>query len=194
MRHVSLFQVDLGDGVKPSGFYVLSNNGLFPAPLPQDGADIERVEKLFHTLGIFVAKAVQDGRLVDIPLCRSFLKMMCRGEVGSHITQQFSELVHSESEVFSEPEWQKVRPATMTSCAWYSGVLNFDDLEQIQPLTARFLKQCHELANRKRALDSDDGTAPLIGCGTGAHAQHRRDRTLELETGNGQTVRLEDLG
>lgn len=51
--------------------------GLFPAPLPQDAPDMERVAKLFYILGIFLAKSLQDSRLVDIPLSLSFLKLLC---------------------------------------------------------------------------------------------------------------------
>lgn len=51
--------------------------GLFPAPLPQDAPDTERVAKLFYILGIFLAKSLQDSRLVDIPLSLSFLKLLC---------------------------------------------------------------------------------------------------------------------
>lgn len=51
--------------------------GLFPAPLPKDAPDTERVAKLFYILGIFLAKSLQDSRLVDIPLSLSFLKLLC---------------------------------------------------------------------------------------------------------------------
>lgn len=34
---------------------------------------------LFHVLGIFIAKSLQDNRLVDIPLSLSFLKLLCSG-------------------------------------------------------------------------------------------------------------------
>lgn len=51
--------------------------GLFLAPLPQDAPDMERVAKLFYILGIFLAKSLQDSRLVDIPLSLSFLKLLC---------------------------------------------------------------------------------------------------------------------
>ena len=70
-------QVDIGHGIRPRGYYVQRAGGLFPAPLPQDAPDTERVAKLFYILGIFLAKSLQDSRLVDIPLSLSFLKLMC---------------------------------------------------------------------------------------------------------------------
>ena len=52
--------------------------GLFPAPYPPDGGDtLERVVELFKFLGIFLAKSLQDQRLVDMPLSPLFLKFMC---------------------------------------------------------------------------------------------------------------------
>lgn len=70
------FQVDIGHGIRPRGYYVQRAGGLFPAPLPQDAPDTERVAKLFFILGIFMAKSLQDSRLVDIPLSLSFLKLL----------------------------------------------------------------------------------------------------------------------
>ena len=72
-----ILQVDIGHGIRPRGYYVQRAGGLFPAPLPQDAPDTERVAKLFYILGIFLAKSLQDSRLVDIPLSLSFLKLLC---------------------------------------------------------------------------------------------------------------------
>ncbi len=42
------------------------------------------MSRLFELLGTFVAKCIQDGRRVDLPLSRPFFKLMCspRGEAG----------------------------------------------------------------------------------------------------------------
>ena len=68
--------------VKPPGYYVNRQSGLFPAPLPQDNSLCSRVADLFWFLGAFLAKTLQDNRLVDLPLSRSFLKMLCQGEIS----------------------------------------------------------------------------------------------------------------
>ena len=65
--------------MRAPGYYIQRAGGLFPAPLPQDSGDMERVCKLFTFLGIFLAKSLQDSRLVDLPLSRSFLKLLCNG-------------------------------------------------------------------------------------------------------------------
>jgi len=61
--------------------------GLFPAPYPQSQAG--KVAELFRFLGCLLAKALQDGRLVDIPLSRPFLKLLCSGEVGSNLARHY---------------------------------------------------------------------------------------------------------
>ena len=42
--------------------------------------------------GILLAKCLQDGRLIDMPLSRPFLKLICMGEVGHSLSQQFGDV------------------------------------------------------------------------------------------------------
>ena len=71
------WQVDIGLGVKPPGYYIQKSGGLFPVPMPQDSPQLPHVCQLFHLLGMFVAKCLQDTRRVDIPFSSSFFKLMC---------------------------------------------------------------------------------------------------------------------
>lgn len=80
--------MDLGGGLKPPGFYVQRSCGLFPAPFPQDSEELERITKLFHFLGIFLAKCIQDNRLVDLPLSQPFFKLLCMGDIKSTWSKQ----------------------------------------------------------------------------------------------------------
>ena len=73
---------------KPAGYYVRRESGLFPAPLPQETELCERVSRLFYFLGIFLAKTLQDNRLVDLPLSTPLLKLMCQGEISSAVKQR----------------------------------------------------------------------------------------------------------
>jgi E3 ubiquitin-protein ligase HECTD1 len=185
-------EVDIGHGVKPPGYYVQRSCGLFPAPLPQDGSDIEHAERLFHTLGAFLAKSIQDCRLVDIPMSRPFLKMMCRGEVGSHITQQFIELTTREDDVKdgepmeTDKDFHSIQRSHSIIPPWYSGVLCFEDFEQINPHRAKFLRQLKELANRKSAILSDQSLSE--------REKWNLVQNLSLETAGGGQCHLEDLG
>ncbi|KAK7103616.1 E3 ubiquitin-protein ligase HECTD1-like isoform X2 [Littorina saxatilis] len=83
-------EVDIGEGSKPPGYYIQRASGLFPAPYPQDADSLEKVEKVYRFLGTLLAKALQDGRLIDLPLSRPFLKLLCMGEVGQGLTRQFT--------------------------------------------------------------------------------------------------------
>ena len=70
---------DDDDVKKPPGYYIQTTHGLFPAPLPQESAQAEKASRYFRFLGIFLAKALQDNRLVDLPLSDAFLKIICSG-------------------------------------------------------------------------------------------------------------------
>ena len=71
-----------GANTKPPGYYVTRESGLFPAPLQQDSAVCTKAADLFWFLGSFLAKTLQDNRLVDLPLSRPFLKLLCQGEIS----------------------------------------------------------------------------------------------------------------
>ncbi|XP_065182623.1 E3 ubiquitin-protein ligase HECTD1-like [Sycon ciliatum] len=75
-------EVDIGSGVRQAGYYVQRHGGLFPAPYPQDWPGLDSIVRLFHFLGTFLAKCLQDNRLVDIPLSNAFLKLLCSGQAG----------------------------------------------------------------------------------------------------------------
>lgn len=74
--------LDLGEGVKPPGYYVRRANGLFPAAIPQGSDEAARISDLFRILGIFLAKVMQDGRLVDVPLSLPFLRLLIADSVS----------------------------------------------------------------------------------------------------------------
>ncbi|CAJ0937554.1 unnamed protein product, partial [Mesorhabditis belari] len=120
-------ELDLGEGKKPPGYYVRRAGGLFPAPLPPNTEQRRRASELFHVLGIFLAKVLQDGRLVDIPLSQPFLKLAIHPKVNNH-----------------------------TSLNDLDGVLNLDDFEEVHPVKGRFLKELSSLAARKRTIECDE--------------------------------------
>lgn len=166
--------MDIGHGTKPQGFYIQRSGGLFPAPWPQDSSDLDRIEKLFCFLGTLLAKSIQDNRLIDLPLSVPFLKLMCMGEVGHHITKQYTmsldkassnmtESVTSEgSDIFSggeeiEKELILDPPKLKGPVAppWYSGILSEEDLDFIDPHRSSFLKQLRELSAKKQKILKD---------------------------------------
>lgn len=58
--------------------FVVAPKGLFPRPwyASADSASFQEVSKQFHLLGQVVAKAIKDGRILDIPFSKAFYKLI----------------------------------------------------------------------------------------------------------------------
>ena len=143
-------QVDLGGGLKPPGYYVQRSCGLFPAPFPQDSEEVEPISKLFHFLGVFLAKCIQDNRLVDLPISQPFFKLLCMGDIKSTMSKLLyhahdpdgqSEASTEESRetysLGSEDEDSKsefiLDPPKPKPPAWYQGILTWDHFHLVNP-------------------------------------------------------------
>ncbi|GJU58363.1 E3 ubiquitin protein ligase UPL3 [Tanacetum coccineum] len=75
-----------GKGV---GDLVLAPLGLFPRPWSlsvdsSDGSQFSNITEHFRLLGRVIAKALQDGRLLDLPLSPAFYKLMLGQELDLH--------------------------------------------------------------------------------------------------------------
>ncbi|KAM9294000.1 E3 ubiquitin-protein ligase HECTD1 isoform 1-T1 [Gastrophryne carolinensis] len=204
-------QVDLGGGLKPPGYYVQRSCGLFPAPYPQDSEELDRVTRLCHFLGIFLAKCIQDNRLVDLPISKPFFKLMCMGDIKSnmskllyasrgddseHCTESQSEAStedgHDTLSVRSFEEDSKsefiLDPPKPKPPAWFQGILTWEDFELVNPHRARFLRDIRELAVKRRhtltnrSLSEDEKNTQL------------QELMLKNPSGSGPTVGIEDLG
>ncbi|VVC42226.1 Hypothetical protein CINCED_3A002842 [Cinara cedri] len=92
----------LEEGSKPPGYYVRQSSGLYPAPLPQNTACCDRAVKHFWFLGMFLAKVLQDNRLIDLPLSLPFLKLLTNAKNNK------SARVLNESDLFDIDEEQAV--------------------------------------------------------------------------------------
>lgn len=68
--------------------YINSPVGLFPAPLAADTSFtvVEEICKKFRFLGCFIAKAIMDSRMLDLPLSEAFYKWML-GQESSFTAQ-----------------------------------------------------------------------------------------------------------
>ncbi len=226
--------MDIGKGFKPPGHYVQHSYGLFPAPWPQDCAELSNVCRNFELLGMFMAKCIQDGRRVDIPLSRPFYKLLCtRGSNADH-TPQYNRLSSSyndypldnqcsnDSEDSTDPisdrpnrpqtphplnfdslesskevelllcdeipkdsckndvmtlelgETDKSgfdgqnqsssgtqRLSTSADFSWLAGILNRDDLEEIDPFRGKFLQQLDEALSEREAIQACEELSPL---------------------------------
>ncbi|XP_061372413.1 E3 ubiquitin-protein ligase UPL3-like [Gastrolobium bilobum] len=81
-----------GDGElvqSPLGLLVQSPLGLFPQPWPSnadasEGSQFSKVVEYFRLLGRVMAKALQDGRLLDLPLSVAFYKLVLGQDLDLH--------------------------------------------------------------------------------------------------------------
>lgn len=121
-------EIDLGDGAKPNGYYVRRETGLFPAPLMQDSNICEKVSKHFWFLGVFLAKVLQDGRLVDLPLSKSFLQLISQ---------------------------KKMLTANSLFNLWHEGILTNDNFMEIDPIRAEFLTVLKTVVQEKHDIEQN---------------------------------------
>uniref|UniRef100_A0A182IYJ4 E3 ubiquitin-protein ligase n=1 Tax=Anopheles atroparvus TaxID=41427 RepID=A0A182IYJ4_ANOAO len=173
-------EIDLGEGSKPVGYYVRRSTGLFPAPLPQDAEICEFVSNYFWFLGVFLAKVLQDNRLVDLPLSNSFLQLLCHTRSiarGSSSASSVREMSCGKagvgptgcedimvSSIMSE-ESDRDRDMLVDSYqskmaasdgAWYDGILSQENLQEIDPIRYEFLKELQEMVQQKQTIEQND--------------------------------------
>ncbi|XP_044291619.1 E3 ubiquitin-protein ligase HECTD1 isoform X7 [Varanus komodoensis] len=204
-------QVDIGGGLKPPGYYVQRSCGLFTAPFPQDSDELERITKLFHFLGIFLAKCIQDNRLVDLPISKPFFKLMCMGDIKSNMSKLIYEsrgdrdlhCTESQSEASTEEGHDSLSvgsfeedsksefildPPKPKPPAWFNGILTWEDFELVNPHRARFLKEIKDLAIKRRQI--------LTNKGLSEDEKNTKLQELMMKnpSGSGPPLSIEDLG
>ncbi|XP_015979088.1 E3 ubiquitin-protein ligase HECTD1 isoform X5 [Rousettus aegyptiacus] len=203
--------VDLGGGLKPPGYYVQRSCGLFTAPFPQDSDELERITKLFHFLGIFLAKCIQDNRLVDLPISKPFFKLMCMGDIKSNMSKLIYEsrgdrdlhCTESQSEASTEEGHDSLSvgsfeedsksefildPPKPKPPAWFNGILTWEDFELVNPHRARFLKEIKDLAIKRRQILSSKGLSE------DEKNTKLQELVLKNPSGSGPPLSIEDLG
>ncbi|XP_076950087.1 E3 ubiquitin-protein ligase UPL4-like [Bidens hawaiensis] len=82
-----------GDNILDSG-HVGSLFGLFPGPWSPTGPTVSNIEfsevkRKFILLGQIVAKALHDGRVLDLPFSKAFYKLLLGKELGLYDIQSF---------------------------------------------------------------------------------------------------------
>eukprot|EP00795_Rhopilema_esculentum_P016382 gene16382-7784_t len=78
--------------------YIHSPGGLFPAPLPKNikVSQLSKVKSRFRFLGKFVAKAIMDSRMIDLPFSQPF----CKWIIGLESTLQLSDIQNIDAILF----------------------------------------------------------------------------------------------
>jgi E3 ubiquitin-protein ligase HECTD1 len=191
-------EIHLDDGSKPLGYYVRRPTGLFPAPLPQDSEICDYVAKHFWFLGVFLAKVMQDGRLVDLPLSNSFIQLMCHNKAVAksssaynfglgHLKSAINDDIMMSSIMSEESDRDFVdsyQSKLLEDTCWFEGILTQENLQEIDPIRYEFLKELQELVQQKQNIEqSDDLTS---------EEKLMQINELKLNTKTGP-VALEDL-
>ncbi|XP_053597850.1 E3 ubiquitin-protein ligase HECTD1 isoform X1 [Microplitis demolitor] len=173
---------------KPAGCYVIRPSGLFPAPLPQDSEACDRAVRYFWFLGVFLAKVLQDNRLVDLPLSRSFLKLMCRGDIANNVNEKIGltgvtqeSMSSSMASSFISEEGETDGLNSLEPSPWYEGILDVEDLVMIDPVRGEFLKEIQAVACRRERTISE-------GCSSSD------EDVIRINHPSGTSVAIEDLG
>ncbi|XP_014233753.1 E3 ubiquitin-protein ligase HECTD1 isoform X8 [Trichogramma pretiosum] len=187
------------DRARAVGFYVSRPSGLFPAPLPQNSEACERSCRFYWFLGVFLAKVLQDNRLVDLPLSRPFLKLMCRGDIANNVNERIglttssvatqesisssmaSSFISEDGDQDDSKEQFELEPAP-----WYNGILDIDDLVVVDPVRGRFLKEIQSLVSKRERALSEGGHSP-------AGDDSFLGETLYISHPSGASVPIEDL-
>jgi len=86
-----------GESVQPTS-YIHAPGGLFPAAVPKTNKvpQSSKIKSRFRFLGKFVAKAIMDSRMIDIPFSQPF----CKWIVGLESTLQVSDLQSIDGTLF----------------------------------------------------------------------------------------------
>ena len=140
---------------------------------------------MYNFFGIFLAKCLQDNRLVDIPLSGPFYKLLCLGRSTSRKPSIYS--VHDFSDVESVGS-----PRSTTSSEYsfefdsYRSIFSECDFEMIYPELNEFIKQLKKFVEKKKKIEKNDSLSD----------EEKRDNIANLmfETKQGHECRLEDLG
>lgn len=116
---------------------------------------------------------LQDNRLVDLPLSASFLKLICHGEIQNTVNERIgfagikktveddimtSSFISEESE--KELELDPPKIVMEEKRPWYYNILGEEDLYDIDPIRASFLKQIRELIKQKQKILQDHTLSP----------------------------------
>ena len=132
--------------------YVNPPFGLFPAPYPGDVVPLS-VLRCFYMMGIAVGKALQDNRLMDLPLSRPFLKMLaCYSSSNGDCVDEGELTSFRNAESCRERIFLTDDPLFFARGVgggrrrhWLTGLLDFEDFAVIQPQRAHFFRQLLDL-------------------------------------------------
>ena len=120
---------------------------------------------MFYVLNVFLAKTLQNSRLVDLPLSPAFLKLLCGGEVSgcvrecsTIVTMYSPELLEDvmTSSLLSVVSEESEEQTTYRDVPWWQGLLELEDLELVDPGKGGVLTKLQALVTKKNQIMSDE--------------------------------------
>ncbi|CAF1239989.1 unnamed protein product [Adineta ricciae] len=106
--------------------YVRKLEGLFPIPYDQTNPKLDDVCNYFSLMGIYFAKCLLDKYLIDMPLSIAFLKLLC-----------MKSKYEDDSQI------------------WFDGILDINDLIDIEPSRGKFFQQLYQLIEKRNKIMID---------------------------------------
>ena len=127
--------------------FVHQSNGLFPVAYPSEQREenyekhYENVIEMFNFMGIFLAKSLQDQRLVDLPFSFSFLKILCsfkdKQPTSSGKITESQEVLNNDNKIELD-------------------MLDINDLVMIDPVRGNLLVKLNTIIESRR-ISNDSG-------------------------------------
>ncbi|XP_031782612.1 E3 ubiquitin-protein ligase HECTD1 isoform X2 [Nasonia vitripennis] len=191
------YKSENNDHARSAGYYVTRSSGLFPAPLPQNSEACDRSVRYYWFLGVFLAKVLQDNRLVDLPLSRPFLKLMCRGDITNNVneriglttsnvaTQESMSSSMASSFISDDGDQDDQDDFDLEPTPWYDGILDINDLVSVDPVRGEFLKEIQTLVSKRERVISEGHSSSAEDSFIG--------ETLYISHTSGTSVPIEDL-
>ena len=191
-------------------YYVNHQSGLFPAPLDPNHKNMNEICQLFEFLGVYIAKAFQDSRLVDLPLSLQFLKFFShqcldteddsnkncteRSATLNTLIEKLKSEIRPRSEeeeliksrgAFEREAKRKFENYHLKENSWIKGRLSELDFQQVFPSQSKFLNQLKELSIAKQNI--------LLNSSLSLDEKQNQINELCIPASDNQ-IRLEDLG
>ncbi|KAM3172837.1 hypothetical protein ACTXT7_013714, partial [Hymenolepis weldensis] len=157
----------LDSSKKEDSPFVHTTFGLFPTPYPRHLVPLE-VLKRFHILGISIARAIQDGFLLDLPLSEPLVKIIvCYSRAMENLRRNNRTDLQTSYQTLENIE--KCRETIFSSNAfighcnssgtvdrhWLTGLLDAEDFLVLYPHFRNLLPELLELYQRqKQSLES----------------------------------------
>ncbi len=132
-----------------------TKNGLFPMAYDSKQIAVEKFQNildLFNLFGIFVAKSLQDQRLVDIPLSLPFLKILCFYKDSTSTPPSAGDVDGERSQITIDDLKMNENLKIDNNL---SDILDLDDLKLIDAQRAKLLGELKILMKQKEEINSN---------------------------------------